>query len=185
MTMLGKKYFLSALVFLTLSSACEETEHDAAPLLVRLMADLSGPGGAVSRAFHAGCEDHLREIDRTLCLGGRHIEMESADCQGDPTRAFQEYLSWRQQLTWPDTLTLFGGGEAAHILLNDKVTEAGLPVFPRSLSGRLASPVTVQRAAHLEDGSIMLVDNPGSPYVYPVAMDSSSSMGSVIRDPPV
>ncbi len=73
-------------------------------------------------------------------------------------------------------MSLFGDSSKCCLNLLELIRQAHLPVFPRSNDARLASPLTLQRVVHLEDGSIKIVDNPGAPSVFLTSIDSSSSL---------
>ncbi len=171
---------LSLLLLTALATACGEEQAQFAPISVRLLADLSAAKSSTSGAYHAGREDHLREINRAGGLQGREILFESADTGGDVNQAYRAYLQWKGQLGWADTVTLFADDAETTQALLEPTRDAEMPVFPRSLAGRFASPVAVQRAIELEDGAIKIVVNPGAPSHYPVAIDESSALRGAV-----
>ena len=174
---------VSPLLFVALLSpalvvlqACGADQPPPRPIVVRMIADLSGPNHAASAAYNAGRVDLLRELSGSAEFGGREIDFAVADTGGDPNEAFRAYLAWKGQLSWAKTVTLFGDSTKCCLDLADSIGQARMPAFSRSNDARLASPVTIQRVAHLEDGSIKIVDNPGAPYNYSAIIDSSSAL---------
>lgn len=170
---------LFSLILIT-AIGCGGEKEENAPIQVRLMADLSGPTSHAGRSFQAGRIDHIDAINSSGGLAGRTIEYEEADTGGDPRNAMQEYLLWKQALSWSEVLTLFSSETSETQVLLDEVKKASLPVFSKSTSGTLTSPVGITQALTLEDGSIKVLENPGTPFNFFTTIDSSSAARAAV-----
>ncbi|MBW2699608.1 MAG: ABC transporter substrate-binding protein [Deltaproteobacteria bacterium] len=159
---------------------CEGETEETTPIQVRLMADLSGPNSHADRSFQAGRIDHIDAINASGGLSGRTIEYEEADTSGDPGNALQEYLLWKQAPSWPEVVTLFSSGTSETQILLDEIKNASLPVFSKSTSGTLTSPVGSTQTIELEDGTIKILENPGTPYNFFTSIDSSSAARAAV-----
>lgn len=113
-------------------------------IVVRVLADLTGPTSDVGVPFYQAELDLIREINESGGIRGCAIEVEARDYAYDPAAALTIYEDWKAQPSWSDVATIFGWGSGDSLALAPLVEIDEKPFLSASYIGGLASPMPVE-----------------------------------------